>query len=313
MLATNQPAALSNLVQQTTGVSVDVPDPNDPVEQQYRRLLQADDEAQEEADKWIRDNQEFAAKGAGLSREELNRRIRNRFTPVKEAYEDFISRNPKHVRARIAFGSFLNDLNDEDGAKTQFEKALELDPKNPAIYNNLADIYSHSGPIEKAFEYLDKAIELSPQESVYYHNQGTVVYLFRKESAAYYHLTEDQIFKKAFSLYSNAMRLDPDNFPLASDVAQTYYGIRPMKTEEALNAWTNAFKIAHNDVEREGVHLHFARVKMGDGKFSEAWAHLNAVTNGVYSDLKTRLERNLRDREAKPASTNAPAPPETKP
>ncbi len=31
-MATNQPAAVSNLVTQTTGLTVNIPDPNDPVE-----------------------------------------------------------------------------------------------------------------------------------------------------------------------------------------------------------------------------------------------------------------------------------------
>ena len=35
LVATNQPAAVSNLVTQTTGLKVTIPDPNDPVEQEY--------------------------------------------------------------------------------------------------------------------------------------------------------------------------------------------------------------------------------------------------------------------------------------
>src|SRR5262249_7048356 len=114
-----------------------------------------------------------------------------------------------------------------------------------------------------------------------------------------------QVFAKAFELYSNAMRLDPDNFPLASDVAQTYYGIQPLRTDEALQAWTNALKIAHDEVEREGVYVHFARLKLMAGRFAEAHAHLDAITNEMYAQLKTRLTRNLNEKESG-AKTNAP-------
>jgi hypothetical protein len=36
LLATNQPLAVSNLIQQSTGVSVAVVEPNDPAEQELR-------------------------------------------------------------------------------------------------------------------------------------------------------------------------------------------------------------------------------------------------------------------------------------
>jgi tetratricopeptide (TPR) repeat protein len=280
----------------------------DPVEDVYEKLLEMDDDAQAEADRWIKENEEFAAKGAGAPRSELNRRIRGRFEPVRKAYEGFIKAHPDHAKARIAYGSFLNDLGDEGAAIEQYEKAATLDPKNPAVYNNLANIYTHIGPIEKAFGYYGKAIELNPLEPVYHHNLGTTVYLFRKDAMTVYKIDEQQVYAKAFGLYSNAMRLDPGNFPLASDVAQTYYGIRPLRTEEALQAWTNALKIAHDPIEREGVYLHFARIKLMAGRFKEAREHVNSVTNAMYNDLKQRIQKNLEEAERKAAETNAPAP-----
>jgi tetratricopeptide (TPR) repeat protein len=179
----------------------------------------------------------------------------------------------------------------------QLEKALELDPKNPAVYNNLANIYGHDGPTKKAFEFYAKAIELNPFESVYYHNFGTTVYLFRKDAREYYGITEQQVFDKALELYAKAMKLDPTNFPLASDIAQTYYGIKPTRTEDALRAWTNALAIANDEVEREGVYLHFARHKLHAERFDEARTHLKAVTNEMYTDLKKRLARNIEEQE----------------
>jgi tetratricopeptide (TPR) repeat protein len=214
--------------------------------------------------------------------------------------------HPDHAKSRIAFASFLGDLGDEEAAQAQLEKALTLDPKNPAIYNNLANIYGHDGPIKKAFEYYAKAIELNPHEPTYYHNLGTTVYLFRTDAMELYKIDEGQLFAKVFGLYSNAMRLDPLNFPLASDVAQTYYGITPLRTDEALKAWTNAFVIAGDEIEKEGVHLHFARVKLLSGRFDEARGHLQLVTNSMYAEMKQRLSRNVNEREEL-KRTNAPA------
>jgi tetratricopeptide (TPR) repeat protein len=276
------------------------------VEQEYQKLLEADDLAQEDADKWIRDDMAFAEKGGGLPPGELTRRIQEHFAPIRKGYEDFLQRHPEHANARVAYASFLGDIRDEEGAREQLEKALSYDTNNPAIYNNLANIYGHIGPdVKQAFTFYTKAIQLNPREPVYYHNFGTTVYLFRMDAKEYYGINEQQVFDKALQLYSNAMRLDPTNFPLASDIAQTYYGIQPPRMEEGLKSWTNALALAHDEIEREGVYIHFARIKLNAGRFSEAHAHLDAVTNQMYAELKKRLVRNLAEKEKAANKTNA--------
>jgi tetratricopeptide (TPR) repeat protein len=102
----------------------------------------------------------------------------------------------------LAYGSFLNDIGDED-ASVQFENetARQLDPKNPAAWNNLANYYGEHGPITNAFIYYAKAIELNPNEPVYYQNFATTVYLYRKDAREFYGITEQQVFDKALALY----------------------------------------------------------------------------------------------------------------
>jgi len=315
LLATNQPAALSNLVVQNTGISLKTSHTNDPVEKRLDQIMEEDDQAQAEVDKWINDNEAFGAKGGGVPREEMRRRIQNRLGPVDKAYQDFIQQYPTNSRARVAYASFLGDTRSEDAAQEQLEKALEVDTNNPAIYNNLANIYGHHGPVKKAFEFYAKALELNPNEPVYYHNFGTTVFLFRSDAKEYYSIDEQQVFNKAFSLYSNAMRLDPEDFPLASDVAQTYYGVHPFRPVEALQAWTNALSLAHDEVEREGVYIHFARINIMSQHFNEARALLTNVTNEMYTELKNRVARNLgeREKEAETNKVSAAAQPANKP
>lgn len=296
--ATNAVSTLTNAATAT------VPESKKDLQAELRKVMELDDAAEAEVDGWIQENQQFAAKGAGTPPLQLRQRIRERLEPVGQAYEDFIKRHAGYAEARVAYASFLSDVKGEDAAEEQLQAALALDTNNPAIYNNLANIYGHIGPIKKAFEYYAKAIALNPLESTYYHNLGTAVYLFRKDAEEYYHLDETQVFAKAFNLYSNAMQLDPDNFPLASDVAQSYYGVKPLRVETALQAWTNALSIAHDEIEREGVYLHFARIKLLSGRFDEARAHLNLVTNDMYADLKTKLEHNVAEREKEFNATN---------
>ncbi len=302
LVATNQPLAVSNLIQQNVGVSVAIVNPNNPAEQELQKLMTDDDAAQAEVDKWIRDNNAFAAQGAGESRDELNKRIFARFDSVRKNYEDFLRRYPANARGYLAYGSFLNDIGEEDEAMLQYESARKLDPKNPAAWNNLANYFGEHGPVTNAFADYAEALKLNPSEPVYYQNLATTVYLFRKDAREFYGINEQQVFDKALELYRKAVQLDPDNFPLATDYAQSYYGIRPLRINDALEAWTNALNIAHDDIEREGIYIHLVRIKIAAGRFDEARTQLDAVTNAMYANLKARLERNLAEREN--AATN---------
>jgi len=307
LVATNRPLAVSNFVARTTGISVTVPNPNDPIEKEYQKLLEMDDAAQEEVDKWIRDETAFREQGAGLPDATLRARVDQRLKAVRDAYDGFLRQHPDHARAHLAYGSFLMEIHEEEDAVKQMEKARELDPKNPAAWNNLANYYGHRSPVKKSFEYYAKAIELNPNEPVYYQNLATTVYLFRPDAMEFYKIDEPQVFDKALDLYRKAMKLDPDNFVLASDYAMSHYGIRPMRTEDAIAAWEGALKIAPDAKEREGVYIHLARIKLDAARFEEVHRLLNSVTNEMYASLKNRLLRNLERQENAATKTNAPA------
>lgn len=291
----------------TTTISENASDSRDAVEKEYQDLLERDDAAQEEADRWIKDNQAFQAKGAGIGNALLTLKIEQRFEPVQKAYENFLQRHPDHMRGRLAYGSFLNDIGKEAEAVVQWDKAREIDPKNPAVWNNLANHYGHRGPVTNAFAYYEKAIELNSKEAVYYQNFATTVFLYRKDAMEYYKINEQQVFDKALELYHKALKLDPQNFVLANDLAQSYYGIRPARPADALEAWRQALKLAKDDLQREGVYIHLARHEITMNQFSEARQHIDSVTNQNYTEIKQRLLKNLETRIARAATNAAPA------
>ncbi|HTH47986.1 MAG TPA: tetratricopeptide repeat protein [Candidatus Limnocylindria bacterium] len=311
LLATNQPAALSNLVVHQTGITVTVPATNDPVELELQKLMVADDAAQEAANKIVDATQQPVDPLVAPAPLTLRARLEETYKPVREGYEDFLKRHPDHARGWMAYASFLHDIGDEEGSIAEYEKARELDPKDPAAWNNLANIYAHIGPVAKAFPYYEEAVRLKPDEPLYLHNFGTLVFLFRRDATNYFKCDEQAVFSRALALYDRALKLDPKNFPLASDVAQTYYGIKPPPTttpeefrlaelhlaDQALGSWTNALSIAGDGVEREGVYLHFARWNIRIGRFAEARTNLASVTNAMYLQVKERLERNLLEKD----------------
>lgn len=307
VLSTNTPQAVSNLVaEEKIVLPVTVVTTNDPVADEYHRILVDDDAAEKDILRWSDDAEAFDKAAGTDPKVTLHLRIQQRLDGVRREYETFLQQHPQHVNAHLAFGSFLNDTHDEDGAVKQWDTARLLAPTNPAPWNNLANYYGHRGPVKKAFEYYAKAIELDPNESVYFHNLAVTVYLFRKDAEEYFNLTEQQVYDKSLELYRQAIKLAPDDFVLFSDYAESFYGTNPPRWKDGLEAWTEALKIAHDEDEREGVYIHLARINLKLGRFDEARMRLSGVTNAGYAVLKNRLTRNLDQAIAK-EQTNAPA------
>lgn len=271
---------------------------DDPVQAEYYKLIEADENALNEIDRWVKEFNAFNEKGVAGPRAALIAKVEQRMLEVKKMYEDFLAKHPNHIEGRLAYGSFLNEAGEEAEAIIQWEKARELDPNNPSSWNNLANIYSHIGPAKKAFGYYEKAMELDPKEPIYVQNLAVAIYLFRKDAAEAYRIDEKQIFDKALELYRQAMKLDPTNLVLATEYAQSYYGIRPLRAEEALTAWNHALTLAKTPVEKQGVYLHLARVQLNSGRFKEADASLALVTHPDLQDMKERLTRNLNEKRA---------------
>ena len=276
------------------------------MEEELQQLINVGEAANDEVERWIAEfEQKKESEKNPQAGRELNQKIQQRYGEARKGYEDFIRRYPGRGSGYAAYGDFLLGHYDEDGALLQLEQALALDKTNATVYNDLANIYGHQGSVKEAFNYYAKAIKFDPTEPVYYENFATTVFLFRKDAREYYNINEQQVFDKALLLYSNAMRLDPTNFALAADVAKSYYGIKPWRFEDALRSWTNALAVAHNDPERQEVHTHFARILTQAGKYDEARANLNVVTNADYATLKDRMLRNIREKQ-QAASTNEP-------
>jgi tetratricopeptide (TPR) repeat protein len=307
LLATNQPVALSNFVEQTTGIKVEVPNPNDPVQRELREVFYLDDSVRTEINAWV-DSDENISKSTGVPSPTLDARIRQKLQTVRDAYEAFLKKHPTCVEGHVAYASFLEEIADEMTAGKHLEKAYELDPNNPVTLNNLANFYGHNSPVEKAFDLYEKAISLRPQEAVYYHNYGTTVYLFRRHAMTHFKITEQQVFDKALQLYAKALELDPKNFALATDVAKTFYGIEPKRPEAALKAWQIAYGLAADEKEKQGVRIHFARWEMHAGNFDKAREWLTTVQEEDYLVTKTNVLKTIARKEAEAKSGKATKP-----
>ncbi|MGD1084035.1 MAG: hypothetical protein ABSA47_04690 [Verrucomicrobiota bacterium] len=307
LISTNTPAATSNLVREQTGISISIPDPKDPVEKEYRNLITDDDTAAEEIEKWADTAHAATAAGDTHAQATLQFRIRQRLDGVKNNYEEFLQLHPEHVRALLAFGGFLKETGDTEGARVQWEKARQLAPKNPAAWDDLGTLYEEDD-VQKAFECFSKAIELDPSHAVYYHNLGELVFMERKEAAEHWKISEEEVYDLSLALYRKATKLAPDDFILATDYAECFYGVNPPRWKEGLEAWTECLKIAPDERDREGVRIHLARISLALSNFDEARRNLDGVTNGIYLAQKNQISRNI-EAAIQKALTNGPPQP----
>ena len=83
-----------------------------------------------------------------------------------------IELNPKDANVNTIRGMVYNELGKFNEAIVDLNKAIEIDPKNSSAYNNRGFTYSQLGKFNEAIVDLNKAIEIDPKNSSAYNNRG---------------------------------------------------------------------------------------------------------------------------------------------
>jgi tetratricopeptide (TPR) repeat protein/tRNA A-37 threonylcarbamoyl transferase component Bud32 len=89
-------------------------------------------------------------------------------------YNKSIELNPKLVRAYNGRGNAKEAKEDLDGALADYNKAIELNPKDDEAYNNKGDIEYEKGNLDESIDNYTKAIKYNPQSIKAYNNRGNV-------------------------------------------------------------------------------------------------------------------------------------------
>ena len=281
------------------------------IDPEFQKLLEADQDTIDQIQRWLQEAQKAANSTNALRSITLPGRIEERINQMKEKYEDFIRRHPKHVQARLAYGSFLEEVGEPEAALQQWEQAKKLAPNDPVVWNNLGTFYGHHGPIKKALECFEKARKLNPQEPLYARNLGALISVYRRDAREYYKLPDDiAVLAKAVSLYEEALRHATNHFLWATEVAEIYYFLPPHSKDprvrkmeqDAWKAWQRAWRLAPDELTRQGVDVHLARWAIRLGRFQEAQKILSRITHPQLQPLRQILERRLQEEMNNPSS-----------
>ena len=278
-------------------------------EVELQSIFTADNTAITEVAKWIKENNTLIRTDPER-RDQLAQRIRMRLDRVRKLYLAFLEKYPNHARARAAYGSFLTHLDDQQGALRELKASAKLAPFNAAVHNNIA---THLGTIAvesdrhtRVGEMLDayqKAIRLAPHAPLYRHNYTIALSLFQKEAAVHLQCTPREVIEEALKQITEALRLDPKNFEIAADLAETHHDFKPLPREKTLTAWKHAATLATTNDERGWAELQMAIVNIETNHFKEAKQHLEKVNVEIYTRLKQRLLSAIeRTTKQKPAN-----------
>jgi len=271
-------------------------DPRD-AERQFRFLLSCGDELRAQQDHLDAHSSPAVVK-----------RWKTQLKRLERDYQHFLHDHPRHARAMVAYGDLLYDEEDQDEAVRWWEKAIQVDPREPYAYNELANVYGHDGRAAKALEYYQTAIELAPTEPVFRFNWATTCQLFRNESRAVYGWNVDEIFQHCMEQFRAARDLAPQDFAMSSTYAETFYQLPRPDWPAAYEAWQFCLRQPLDDQQRAFVYSHLARVCIRLDRLDEAKVWMTKLTGNDQASVRRALERRIAELSQKTAAFTSTNP-----
>jgi uncharacterized membrane protein YhaH (DUF805 family) len=89
-------------------------------------------------------------------------------------------RSIKEVEQKNAPDKKYDEKGQYDKAISDYNKAIEIDPRNATAYSNRGDAYAYIDQLDKAISDYNKAIEINPRDPRAYNNRG-LTYFFKGE------------------------------------------------------------------------------------------------------------------------------------
>jgi len=253
----------------------------------YRKLLTDDDAL-------IQDLDQLSGSRSKLTQSMLRARTRR----VEAEYRQFLSEHPKHVRAMVAYGGFLDDFQRTDEALGWWNKAIAVDPNCAAAYNDIGGVYGSNGRAAEALRMHQKAYELDPTEPVYRLNWANTCILYRTDSHNVYGWDTDEIFRRSLEQLRRARDLAPEDFEFSSAYAESFYLMKNPDWQQMYAAWQYCLGQPLQDADRQRVYGHLARACIHLNRFDQAESWLAKMDAPEIQWLRKILERNLSQRAA---------------
>lgn len=139
-----------------------------------------------------------------------NTQISQQYQKQLPELKSAVDKNKEDGGARKNYAVALYATGDVEAAKTQYEEAIKIDPKDALAHNNLGNMQRELKDYDGAIASYRKAIELNPKSLNPYVNLGNVL-LYSKNQP-----------KEAIAVYQSGLKELPQNTQLESLLATAY-------------------------------------------------------------------------------------------
>lgn len=212
---------------------------------------------------------------------------------IVSQYETFIADEPNHLYGRILFGKFLNTIGRSEAAASQLLAALEIDPDQPVIHQQIGNALVGSERPLEALPFFLRAVEKGPEEPAYHHQLGTYLFTWRDLLIAEEVLSPATLDQQMLDAFREAHRLAPTSLDYAVRYGEAFYDVDDPDWPLALDHWQKLVKTAPGPFVREVFRVHEARVTWKMGYPQKALEILDTITLQSLSETVTALRNQI--------------------
>jgi tetratricopeptide (TPR) repeat protein len=189
---------------------------------------------------------------------------------ILTALNHFLRMEPADTESRLRFGEMCFNLKQYDRAIQEYERIIELNPRQKLAYNQLAYLYAFRGDYNTALEYIDTYTRLAPDEPNPYDSRGEILMMAGR-------------LEEAVDQFKIALAKKADYFASAQHLSEIYAELDNMA--QALYYADYLLDIAENDYFGAVAHIRKAELLWRDGKIVEAGAQLHNAAQKAPSSV----------------------------
>jgi len=197
------------------------------------------------------------------------------FATAAKDYQQFLAKKPDEAIVHFDLGYVYTALNREDDAKTQYQKAIALDPKMSAAYLNLGLTLLQSSPAD-AVDPLQHAVNLLPDQA-------------RPKFLLATALERSGKLSDAIAQYQASEKLNPKDFDTHRALGLAL--LHSNRVSDAEVEFRAALALQPDSPESDEVHLGLGQCLIAQKQYQQGIAELAAYLKNHPDDAHIRVER----------------------
>ena len=208
-------------------------------------------------------------------------------------YEAFINYNKDYVEGYVMLGKFLRKIGQVEEANEIFLRANKIDPNIAVVKQQIGNYLAEKEDFGLAMYYYLNAIELEPDVALYHYCLGELYYQYKENFIAEEILKEHEFDRQMLTAFKESVRLEPHDRVLKIRLAEAYYDLYRPDWKKALRLWKELERSSPDNIDRQIIFLHQARVLSNLERYDESKHLLSQVTAIGLKSSKEEIEEML--------------------